>query len=78
MNTLNYLLPQMWFGILALFLFLYVILDGFDLGVGILSLTSSSEERRDILMTRLSNIWDANDTWKLLMAGRLLGAITLA
>ncbi|AFY57837.1 cytochrome d oxidase cyd, subunit II [Rivularia sp. PCC 7116] len=78
MKTLNYLLPQIWFGILALFLFLYVMLDGFDLGVGILSLTSSSEERRSILMTSLSNIWDANETWLVLMGGSLFGAFPLA
>ncbi|MBV6624830.1 MAG: cytochrome d ubiquinol oxidase subunit II [Rivularia sp. (in: Bacteria)] len=78
METLNYLLPQIWFGILALFLFLYVMLDGFDLGVGILSLTSSSEERRGILMTSLSNIWDANETWLVLMGGSLFGAFPLA
>lgn len=78
METLSYLLPQVWFGILALFLFLYVMLDGFDLGVGILSLTSSSEERRSILMTSLSNIWDANETWLVLMGGSLFGAFPLA
>lgn len=78
MDTLDYLLPQVWFGILALFLFLYVMLDGFDLGVGILSLTASSEERRGILMTSLSNIWDANETWLVLMGGSLFGAFPLA
>lgn len=78
METLTYFLPQVWFGILALFLFLYVMLDGFDLGVGILSLTSSSEERRSILMTSLSNIWDANETWLVLVGGGLFGAFPLA
>jgi cytochrome d ubiquinol oxidase subunit II len=78
METLTYFLPQVWFGILALFLFLYVMLDGFDLGVGILSLTSSTEERRSILMTSLSNIWDANETWLVLMGGGLFGAFPLA
>ncbi|MBO3461033.1 cytochrome d ubiquinol oxidase subunit II [Aetokthonos hydrillicola Thurmond2011] len=78
METLNYFLPQVWFVILALFLFLYVMLDGFDLGVGILSLTSSDEERRGILMTSLSNIWDANETWLVLMGGGLFGAFPLA
>lgn len=67
MESLNYLLPLVWFAILALFLFMYVMLDGFDLGVGILSLTSSSEERRSVLMTSLSNVWDANATWLILM-----------
>lgn len=78
METLKYFLPQVWFGILALFLFLYVMLDGFDLGVGILSITASNEERRGILMTSLSNIWDANETWLVLMGGGLFGAFPLA
>ncbi len=78
METLSYFLPQVWFVVLALFLFLYVMLDGFDLGVGILSLTSSDDERRGILMTSLSNIWDANETWLVLMGGGLFGAFPLA
>ncbi|MDF5729109.1 MAG: cytochrome d ubiquinol oxidase subunit II [Rhizonema sp. PD38] len=78
METLQYFLPQVWFVVLALFLFLYVMLDGFDLGVGILSLTSDDDERRGILMTSLSNIWDANETWLVLMAGGLFGAFPLA
>ncbi|MCT7992254.1 cytochrome d ubiquinol oxidase subunit II [Laspinema olomoucense] len=78
METLSYFSPQVWFGILALFLFLYVMLDGFDLGVGILSLTASSEDRRDILITSLSNIWDANETWLVLMGGGLFGGFPLA
>ncbi|NEP15541.1 MAG: cytochrome d ubiquinol oxidase subunit II, partial [Leptolyngbya sp. SIO4C1] len=69
---------QLWFFILGLFLFFYVMLDGFDLGVGILSLTSSTEERRSILMTSLGNVWDANETWLVLMGGSLFGAFPLA
>ncbi|MBW4629509.1 MAG: cytochrome d ubiquinol oxidase subunit II [Brasilonema octagenarum HA4186-MV1] len=78
METLEYFLPQVWFVVLALFLLLYVTLDGFDLGVGILSLTSKDQERRGILMTSLSNIWDANETWLVLMGGGLFGAFPLA
>lgn len=78
MDALLHFLPQVWFIILALFLFLYVMLDGFDLGVGILSLTSSDEERRGLLMTSLGNIWDANETWLVLMGGALFGAFPLA
>ena len=55
-----------------------MLLDGFDLGVGILSLTSGSEERRGILMTSLGNVWDANETWLVLMGGSLFGAFPLA
>jgi cytochrome bd ubiquinol oxidase subunit II len=78
METLDYFLPQVWFFILALFLFLYVILDGFDLGVGILSLTADGDEKRGMLMTSLSNVWDANETWLVLMGGALFGAFPLA
>jgi cytochrome d ubiquinol oxidase subunit II len=78
MAALFHFLPEVWFVILALFLFLYVMLDGFDLGVGILSLTSSDEERRSILMTSLGNVWDANETWLVLMGGALFGAFPLA
>jgi cytochrome d ubiquinol oxidase subunit II len=78
MEALRYFLPQVWFVILALFLFLYVMLDGFDLGVGILSLTSSDEDRRSLLMISLGNIWDANETWLVLMGGALFGAFPLA
>ncbi len=78
LQPLQQFLPQVWFFILGLFLFLYILLDGFDLGVGILSLTSSSEERRSILMTSLGNVWDANETWLILMGGSLFGAFPLA
>ncbi|MFN3360970.1 MAG: cytochrome d ubiquinol oxidase subunit II [Pseudanabaenaceae cyanobacterium] len=78
LQPLQEFLPQVWFFILGLFLFLYVLLDGFDLGVGILSLTASSEERRSILMTSLGNVWDANETWLVLMGGALFGAFPLA
>ena len=78
MDALDNFLPQVWFAILALFLFLYVMLDGFDLGVGILSITASTEERRGILMTSLGNVWDANETWLVLMGGALFGAFPLA
>jgi cytochrome bd ubiquinol oxidase subunit II len=78
MDALLHFLPQVWFVILGLFLFLYVMLDGFDLGVGILSLTSSDEARRSILMTSLGNVWDANETWLVVMGGALFGAFPLA
>lgn len=78
MEALLHFLPQVWFVILGLFLFFYFLLDGFDLGVRILSLTSSSEQRRSLLMTSLGNIWDANETWLVLMAGPLFGAFPLA
>jgi cytochrome d ubiquinol oxidase subunit II len=76
MDFLEIFMPAVWFVILALFLLLYVILDGFDLGVGILSLTSPSETQRSILMTSLGNVWDANETWLVLMGGALFGRLS--
>ena len=78
MEFLEGFMPTVWFVILALFLLLYVILDGFDLGVGILSLTSPGEQQRSILMTSLGNVWDANETWLVLMGGTVFGAFPLA
>lgn len=78
MDFLDVFMPGVWFVVLALFLLLYVILDGFDLGVGILSLTSPSETQRSILMASLGNVWDANETWLVLMGGALFGAFPLA
>ncbi|MEA5391247.1 cytochrome d ubiquinol oxidase subunit II [Cyanobium gracile UHCC 0139] len=78
MDFLDVFMPVVWFVILALFLLLYVILDGFDLGVGILSLTSPSEQQRTLLMASLGSIWDANETWLVLMGGALFGAFPLA
>jgi cytochrome d ubiquinol oxidase subunit II len=78
MDFLDVFMPVVWFVILALFLLLYVILDGFDLGVGILSLTSPSERQRTLLMASLGSIWDANETWLVLMGGALFGAFPLA
>jgi hypothetical protein len=78
MHALEHFLPQAWFVILGIFLLLYVMLDGFDLGVGILSLAADDEERRGILMASLGNVWDANETWLVLMGGALFGAFPLA
>lgn len=73
------LLPEIWLGLLGVFLALYVILDGFDLGVGILSLFAGGDEaRRDILMSSLGNVWDANETWLVVLGGALFGAFPLA
>lgn len=77
-SSLMSFLPTLWFGFLGLFLALYVILDGFDLGVGILSLFSADDHRRGVLMASLSNVWDANETWLIVLGGALFGAFPLA
>ncbi|MHB1331672.1 MAG: cytochrome d ubiquinol oxidase subunit II [Sulfuriferula sp.] len=63
-----------WIGVAGLSLLLYVVLDGFDLGVGILSLVACDEDRRGLMMASLSSVWDANETWLVLLGGVLFGA----
>jgi len=78
MEPLNTTLPLLWFGLVALFLTIYLITDGFDLGVGILTLTAANEERRGIIINTLSTVWDANETWLVCTGGLLYGAFPLA
>lgn len=67
-----------WAALLTLILFMYVALDGFDLGVGILSLLERDEHKKSLMMHCLSGVWDANETWLVLLGGTLFGAFPLA
>jgi len=76
-NEIHIMLAQLWFLIIGLMLFLYVVLDGFDLGVGILSLFARNDQHRAMMMRSLESIWDANETWLVLVGGSLFGAFPL-
>jgi cytochrome d ubiquinol oxidase subunit II len=67
-------LASIWYVLLGLILMLYVITDGFDLGVGILALLERNEGRRAEMMAGISGVWDANETWLVLFGGALFGA----
>jgi cytochrome d ubiquinol oxidase subunit II len=71
-------LPLIWLALIALAVFLYVILDGFDLGVGILFLFAPSEKCRDQMMNSIAPFWDGNETWLVLGGGGLMAAFPLA
>jgi len=60
--------------LLGVILMLYVITDGFDLGVGILSLFEHEEDRYTEMMTVINGVWDANETWLVLFGIALFGA----
>jgi cytochrome bd ubiquinol oxidase subunit II len=60
-----------WVAILALSILLYVLLDGFDLGVGILFGVTRDETRRHAMLSAVAPIWDGNETW-LVVAGVIL------
>jgi cytochrome d ubiquinol oxidase subunit II len=71
-------LPLIWFGLIILAVFMYVILDGFDLGVGILFPFAPSEKCRDRMMNSIAPFWDGNETWLVLGGGGLFAAFPLA
>ena len=71
-------LPMAWAGIIVLAVVMYVLLDGFDLGVGILFPFAPSHEDRDLMMTSVAPIWDGNETWLVLGGAGLFGAFPLA
>ena len=71
-------LPLIWAGLIAVAVLLYVLLDGFDLGVGILFPFSHSREDRDVMMNTVAPVWDGNETWLVLGGGGLLAAFPLA
>ena len=78
MNTLDFALPLIWFGVIAFGVFMYVLMDGFVLGIGILFRGVSDPEERDIMMNSVAPIWDGNETWLVLGGAGLLAAFPIA
>ena len=68
----------LWTLILGLAVFFYVLLDGFDLGVGILYNFAPNTAARNLLMNSIAPIWDGNETWLVLGGLGLLAAFPLA
>jgi cytochrome d ubiquinol oxidase subunit II len=72
------LLPLIWAGIIAFGVFMYVLMDGFDLGVGILFRAAPSDRDRDAMMNSVAPVWDGNETWLVLGGASLFAAFPLA
>jgi cytochrome bd ubiquinol oxidase subunit II len=71
-------LPLIWAAIIVLGVIMYVLLDGFDLGVGILFPYLGSDAERDVAMNSVAPIWDGNETWLVLGGAGLFAAFPLA
>src|SRR5713101_198583 len=71
-------LAVVWGVLLGFAIVMYVILDGFDLGIGILFPTTRIEAERDQMMNTIAPFWDGNETWLVLGGGGLLVAFPLA
>ena len=67
-------LPTFWAGLIAFAILVYVVLDGFDLGVGILFGTTRNEIFRKHMMSAIAPVWDGNETWLILVGASLFGA----
>jgi cytochrome d ubiquinol oxidase subunit II len=78
LTGIDWVLPVIWVGILATAVIMYVVLDGFDLGLGILFLTTKDERYRDDMMSSVAPFWDGNETWLVLGGGGLLAAFPRA
>ncbi|PYE33816.1 cytochrome bd-I ubiquinol oxidase subunit 2 apoprotein [Idiomarina fontislapidosi] len=70
-------LTYVWAAIIAFGVIMYVLMDGFDLGQGILFMLAPSEQDRDIMMNSVAPVWDGNETWLVLGGAGLLAAFPL-
>jgi cytochrome d ubiquinol oxidase subunit II len=71
-------LPVIWAAIIGLAVAMYVIVDGFDLGIGILFPFAESEHDRDQMMNSVAPFWDGNETWLVLGGAGLMVTFPLA
>lgn len=71
-------LTVVWAGIIAIAIIAYVVLDGFDLGIGMLFPLLRVGKDRDAAMNSIAPVWDGNETWLVLGGGGLLAAFPLA
>ena len=70
-------LTLIWVVLIGIGVFMYVLMDGFDLGVGILFPFAPDDESRDLMMGSVAPVWDGNETWLILGGAGLLAAFPL-
>ncbi|MFI8480683.1 cytochrome d ubiquinol oxidase subunit II [Pseudomonas sp. NPDC078700] len=71
-------LSHIWAVIIAFGVMMYVVMDGFDLGIGILFPFVKDDSERDLMMNSVAPVWDGNETWLVLGGAALFGAFPLA
>jgi cytochrome bd ubiquinol oxidase subunit II len=77
MEWLNAHVEEIWFLIIGFFVLYYAVADGYDLGVGMMALSTPDENKRGIMMASLQSVWQTNQTWLVLLGGMLFGAFPL-
>lgn len=78
MTGVDFDLATVWAFIIAFAVFAYVVMDGFDLGIGILFPVFEVGPERDKAMNSIAPVWDGNETWLVLGGGGLFAAFPLA
>ncbi|WEF26191.1 cytochrome d ubiquinol oxidase subunit II [Klebsiella aerogenes] len=71
-------LSIIWFVIIVFATLMYIVMDGFDLGIGILFAAVRRGEERDVMVNSVAPVWDGNETWLVLGGAGLFGAFPLA
>lgn len=71
-------LPLIWAVIIIFGVMMYVVMDGFDLGIGMLFPFVKGEQDRDVMMNTVAPVWDGNETWLVLGGAGLFGAFPMA
>lgn len=71
-------LPLLWAMVILFAVMMYVVMDGFDLGIGILFPFFPAKEDRDVMMNTVAPIWDGNETWLVLGGAGLIAAFPVA
>jgi len=71
-------LPTVWAGLIAFAVLAYVVLDGFDLGIGILFPLFPQRKARDLMTNSIAPVWDGNETWLVLGGGGLMAVFPAA
>ena len=71
-------LSIIWFVIIVFATLMYIVMDGFDLGIGILFPFTRSPQDRDLMVNSVAPVWDGNETWLVLGGAGLFGAFPLA
>ena len=71
-------LPLIWAIIILFAIMMYVVMDGFDLGIGVLFPFVADDHDRDVMMNSVAPVWDGNETWLVLGGAGLLAAFPLA
>ena len=70
-------LPVVWAAIIALGVFIYVMLDGFDLGIGLLFPFFDAKGERQVMLNTVAPVWDGNETFLVLGGAGLYGAFPI-